>query len=67
MYGMQEVGDLGKDSSFLTKSSVNQNINTSFATCHLRFQNPNGITKIQGRVLNSVPKVLPEKVLFSLI
>ena len=50
MYGMQEVGDLGKDSSFLTKSSVNQNINTSFATCHLRFQNPNGITKIQGRI-----------------
>ena len=50
LYGMTNWNKKGEDCSTLTKSSVNQNLKTSYLTCMLQFQKPDDVMSIKGKI-----------------
>ena len=50
VYGIRTYDTKGVDSSDLTKSSVNENLKTSYSTCVLRFEKPDDVVNIKGRI-----------------
>ena len=50
LYGIGTYDKKGVDSSDLTKSSVNNNLKTSYSTCVLRIEKPDDVMSIKGRI-----------------
>ena len=50
LFGMRRFDKIGEDCSNHTKSSVNQNLKTSYSTCILRIEKPDDVMSIKGRI-----------------